>query len=154
MTRTEAARKAAYARAAALTPERRSEIARLGGLALVEKHGKVGLAKRAAKWRRHNPSRPTRTVMSWLDEMGAEYQLERIVDGWFADITLKGCRRIIEVNGHVWHSNNGLHGEDREGRDRAKLETWVAHGRRVLVLTEGEIADGTGWERIVEFLAS
>lgn len=154
MTRTEAARKAAYARAAALSPERRSEIARLGGLALVERYGRIGLAKRAAKWRRHNPSCLTRQVMSWLDEMGQSYELERCIDGWFADITLKGCKRLIEVDGHIWHSNNQVHGEDREGRDALKLATWRRSGRRVLVLSETEISDGTGRQKLAEFLAS
>lgn len=174
MTRTEAARKAAYARAAALTPERRSEIARMGalaknkrhpielmsrkgGLAMVERLGRIGLAEKCAKWRRKNPSALVRIVIGWLDELGLaqgrDYELDREVDQWFGDIVLKGKKRIIEVNGKAWHREN-WHGElaERAERDQAKLEAWVNGRRRVLVLDESEIRNGSGKARLRAFV--
>ncbi|MCL5265148.1 MAG: hypothetical protein M1343_08165 [Chloroflexi bacterium] len=173
MFTSQTAKVAANRRSEILTPEQRSDIARLGavaknakhpiglmsrkgGLATLSKLGRDGLANRIAKWRRRNPSNLERIVAAWLDEIGAKYEREAQIRDWYADFAVS-ChgkrRRLIEANGHAWHNDN-WHGEadKRAERDRAKIEAWTAAGWAVLVLQEKEIKDGTAKGKLIQFV--
>ncbi|MDA8188060.1 MAG: hypothetical protein M0T85_07970 [Dehalococcoidales bacterium] len=163
---SETAKKAAQARLANLSAEQRREIARkgaiaknakypiaemsrLGGLAILEKLGRDGLADKVANWRKEHPSSLEVIVANWLDDLGCEYQREIRLHSWYADFYLPKYNLIIEVNGHAWHNEN-WHGENeiRVKRDIDKLKAWTEAKYRVLVLAEAEIKNGSAFEKL------
>lgn len=131
---------------AQVRPESLAANGRKGWLATAAKHGKDVAAKQAANWRRNHPTRPEQIVIEWLNELGVAYQREDPVGAsfgtFYVDFRLADGR-AIEVDGAIWHRNDPLHGEDREGRDRAKNAAFDEAGITVLRLAEADVNKGT-----------
>lgn len=116
-----------------------AQAGRKGYEALVMRHGVEIVQQNAAKWRQAHPNRHERQVMEWLEDHGIEYRRDAMVAGVrYCDFVLSNRRIIIEVDGPIWHTNNALHGEDREGRDQRQDALLTDAGWRVIrISTKG-----------------
>lgn len=127
------------------------ESGRRGYQALVKSKGKDYAVQFLTKWRLEHPSNLEKIVAGWLDETGICYQREVEIGGWHVDFLI-GDSQVIECDGELWHTNNSVHGEDREGRDADK-DTWLRqHGYRLLRLPEQDILIGSGKSELLAFL--
>lgn len=156
--RREACRRGGLARAAQFTtesqraarekvqPESLRASGRKGWMATASKYGADVAAKQLAAWRREHPTKPEQIVIEWLDGWGIAYQREDPFTAsngtFYVDFRLADGR-AIEVDGAIWHRNDPLHGEDREGRDRAKNAAFTEAAITVLRLTEADVNKGT-----------
>lgn len=156
--RREACRRGGLARAAQFTsesqraarekvrPESLRANGRKGWLATASKYGADVAAKQLAAWRREHPTKPEQIVIGWLDGLGIAYQREDPITAsngtFYVDFRLADGR-AIEVDGAIWHRNDPLHGDDREGRDRAKNAALRESGIDTLRLSEADVNKGT-----------
>jgi len=124
---------------AARSYESLAQAGRKGYEALVMRHGVEFVQQNAAKWRRKHPNRYERAVMEWLEDHGIDYQRDVMIEGVrYCDFVLTYRGIIIEVDGPIWHTNNALHGEDREGRDKRQDKILTDAGWKIIrISTKG-----------------
>lgn len=127
-----------------------AQAGRKGYDALVMRHGVEYVQQNAANWRRKHPNRYERQVMEWLEGRGISYQRDVMIENVrYCDFVLTYHGIIVEVDGPIWHTNNALHGEDREGRDRRQDKILTDAGWRVIrISTKGMDLDKQLGEQI------
>lgn len=115
-----------------------------GFLATAAKYGRDFAVRMAAAWRRsREPTDLESQVEAWLDEFQVRYERDAPVGGYFADYLLRDFSLVVEVDGHVWHTNHRLHGQDRVSHDKRKDKVLRRQGYTVLRLPESAIRDGS-----------
>lgn len=120
-----------------------------GFLATAAKYGRDFAVRMAAAWRRsRKPTNLEAKVEAWLYEFQLRYERDVPVGGYFADFLLSDLDLIVEVDGHTWHTNHPLHGEDRMSRDRRKDRFLKRHGYCVLRLSEADIWNGNAKDQL------
>ena len=120
-----------------------------GFLATAAKYGRDFAVRMAAAWRRsRNPTNLEGRVEAWLDEFEVPYERDAQIGAYFADYLLRDLNLVVEVDGHTWHTNHPLHGQDREAHDKRKNRVLRRHGYRVLRLDEASIRNGSAKEEL------
>ena len=115
-----------------------------GFLATAAKYGRDFAVRMAAAWRRsRQPTDLESQVEAWLDEFQMHHERDAPVGGYFADFLLCDLDLIVEVDGHVWHTNHQLHGQDRVTHDKRKDKALRRQGYTVLRLPESAIRNGS-----------
>jgi len=111
---------------------------RKGGQAILERRGHEYLGQLSARYRRKHPSKPEGILMSWLIEWKEPFAREvQVAPGVFADFLLP-LDVIIEVDDERWHTNDPLHGDDREGRDAERERLMRARGYTHIIHLKAE----------------
>lgn len=119
--------------------EHQSKAGKAGYQATLTKHGFGFAAKKAADWRRDNPSNLEKIVIGWLNELDVNYSRETAIDRFYVDFLIGDL--AIEVNGEIWHTDNEVAG-NRVEHDAGKYKTIADLGYTVLVLPEKSVLSG------------
>jgi len=119
---------------------------------MVRRYGRAHALDHLAKYRREHPSDIERRVMDWLDQHSIAYQREVNVAGVWVDFLIDDGTTVIECDGKIWHENDPLHGEDREGRDTLHEMALTANGYRLIRLSETAIRDGSAFTQLEQQL--
>lgn len=126
--------------------------AKKGYAATAAKHGKRFALRHLREWRLQNPTCLERIVVAWLDDLGLSYEREYYFVTGDGDVRLLdflvNSRLVIEANGKYWHEK-----PETMARDGHKLEALRYAGFDVLVLSESEITNGEGYQRLKSHLA-
>jgi hypothetical protein len=113
-----------------------------------DKRAQMVAARRAGLTGRTFP-RPTsieRLVHGVLDAIGAEYETEKQIGSYFADVFVPAKNLVIECDGEYWHSRN-------TERDAKRDAFMIALGYSVLRLPGKEIVSGLADRRVKEAVA-
>ncbi len=125
-----------------------------GAAATTAKYGVFVAVRHTRRWRLEHPSKLERIVATWLEMLGMDYEREY----WFQtgnrevfllDFMVSGGVLAIEVNGSYWHKK-----ADDIQRDERKAEALRYAEIPLLTLTEAEILNGQGLERLQGLLTS
>ncbi len=120
-----------------------------GYAALVAKKGRLYAGRKAADYRRSNPSDLERIVIGWLDEIIGLYSREMEIDEFFVDFAYRNF--CIEVHGSQWHEKLELR-QDQPLRDKRKYKTLTSLGYTVVILPEKDIRSGEAKWTLIKLL--
>lgn len=128
---------------------------RKGYEALLAKRGKMFAARKAADWRRSNPSGLEQIVIEWIVNLIPEFNPadktyhEVEIGEFFADFVIG--KLVIEVNGKQWHESLELR-PDQANRDKGKYQEFTRKGYTILVLPESKIKSGEAMRELEAIL--
>jgi len=161
----EAGRRGGKTRAKAFTPDYQRAVAscksdeairraaKAGYQATASKHGHDFARRKAADYRRANPSGLERQVADFLNAIGVAFLREAEVQVgdrlFFVDFDVAG--RFIEGNGAAWHDRDDLV-PGAIARTQSRADQLRDAGFDVLHVSEAAIADGSAWLTIERWL--
>jgi hypothetical protein len=123
--------------------------------ALVAKKGRLYAGRKAADYRRQNPSDLEAIVGDWLFNLVANFKTghpgycEVEIDEFFVDFVVGNF--CIEVHGSQWHEKLELR-QDQPARDKRKYKTLTGLGYTVVILPESDIRSGKAKQTLIKLL--